>query len=390
MIPKVPVRYLNYNFEAFDKIMLDIKANPTTSKMNELKQELNRFFKDSRCKEVIYTKNTDKMFFGMAVMPVIKDDRVYEIIQDEEPIRIDDYYLELDSKLFSPILGLSAKELTAVLLHEVGHMVNDTTPVDKFRKNLDTYLVQNKEHIKISDSVHYKEILAFGIKDSLRKITSIFERKDDEIIADQFAIACGYAEPLESAFEKIVSKSYNINKDVDNKFIVMAWVLRLYVDVKLRRIAAIKTMQRGKALSGSALEKREMDNMIRRLRRIDDDSLLEASVFDAVANKYNAVTRKLKAKGIRSYEDDLYDYNLRVKNVTTEDQALSILHSINVRINIIEDYLDTEELSEAEVKRWYSLLQRFQKLREVLSNKHVYGSDYSRIYITYPEIVDNR
>lgn len=380
-MPATIKRYIDYDFTDIENALFEIKQSPNSANLNELNREINAFFKDSKCKQVLYTRNTDKMFFGMSVMPVIKADKVYDIIQEDEPVRITEYYLELDSKLFSPTLGLSTREITAVLLHEIGHMVNDTSPVDKLRKELDMYLVKNNETIKTSDSVHYQEILAFGIKDALRKITSLFETDDDEIIADSFVVACGYGPELESAFEKVVKNSYRINKDVSNKFIVLAWVIRLYTDIKLRRIVAIKSLQKGEAYTASKLEKREMENVVRRLRRIDDDSLIEAVGFDLVADKVNSTMSRIKYKGIRSFEDDLYDYNLQVKNVQHEDEALELLHKINTRLNIIDDYVTSENISENERKRWYALINKYNKLREVLSNKSVYRNNYRRLQI---------
>jgi hypothetical protein len=380
-MPATIKRYIDYDFTDIENALFEIKQSPNSANLNELNREINAFFKDSKCKQVLYTRNTDKMFFGMSVMPVIKADKVYDIIQEDEPVRITEYYLELDSKLFSPTLGLSTREITAVLLHEIGHMVNDTSPVDKLRKELDMYLVKNNETIKTSDSVHYQEILAFGIKDALRKITSLFETDDDEIIADSFVVACGYGPELESAFEKVVKNSYRINKDVSNKFIVLAWVIRLYTDIKLRRIVAIKSLQKGESYTASKLEKREMENVVRRLRRIDDDTLIEAVGFDLVADKVNSTMSRIKYKGIRSFEDDLYDYNLQVKNVQHEDEALELLHKINTRLNIIDDYVTSENISENERKRWYALINKYNKLREVLSNKSVYRNNYRRLQI---------
>lgn len=371
-------------FEDMENILIEIKANPSPRALNDLKKELNSFFSGSKCRELIYTRNIDKLFFGMAVIPYFRPEVANRIISSEDPVQVEEYYLELDSKLFSPFLGLNRKELLAILLHEVGHMVNDSSPVDTLRKNLDKYLAVTNNSIKLTDNVHYQEILLFGIKDALRKITSIFSKPDDETIADSFVVMCGYGKYLESALDKITSNSYRLNRDVDNKFIVLSWVLRLYADVKLRRIVAIKNLQKAQLLTGSKFEKREINNIIRELRKIDDDSLLEAG---GVSKFFANFTKK----NIRQYEDDYYDYNLRVKNVNHEDDALSIMHSINVRINIIEDYLESgEDLSSAEVKRLTELVAKFRKLRDILANKNVYGSDYSRLYITYPDIVDNR
>lgn len=373
-------KFFKYDFSDMEKIMLKIKDNPNTSNLNDLRQELNNFFKDSVCKQVIYTNNSDKMFFGMAVMPVIRDEDVYAIIQEDDPIRVTTYYLELDSKLFNK-LELTNKEIIAVLLHEIGHVVNDATPIETVRKNIDLYLVKNHQVIKTSENVHYREILAFGIKDAIRKVSSLFEKKDDEILADEFVVACGYGPELESAFEKIIKQSYNLNKDIDNKFIVLAWVIRLYGDIKLKRIPAIRSLQKANSITASKLEKHELENVTRRLYRIDDSSLLEADIIDTIKAKANNITARLKYKGIRSYEDDLYDYNIRAKATQDEDEALELMHKINTRLNIIDDYVSSENIDSIEKKRWFSLIDRYNKLRSYLANKQLYRNNYRRLQI---------
>ena len=59
--------YIDYDFSVFLDIFkrMKDKCGATPSDLNTLKNELNRFFKDSTCKEVMSTNNTDKMFFGM-------------------------------------------------------------------------------------------------------------------------------------------------------------------------------------------------------------------------------------------------------------------------------------------------------------------------------------
>ena len=377
-------------FSEFEEILTRLKARQDAKTLNDLKKTLNKFFKGTNCREILYTRNTDKLFFGMAVIPYMKPEVANKIISTDDQIMIEEYYLELDSKLFSPFLGLNAKELTAVLLHEVGHMVNDASPIDKLRKNLDAYLAITKSTVKLTYNVHYQEVLLFGIKDALRKLTSIFYHDDDEPIADSFVVMCGYGDQLESALNKIASNSYKLNRDVDNKLIVMSWILRVYSDVKLRRIMAIKSLQKGRHLTGSQLEKREMYNLEGELKSIDDDALLEAQ-SSGPKSKFSKMLADYTKRNLRQYEDDYYDYALRTKNVTTEYDALSLMHNINTRIGIIEDYLETEDdISEAQFKRLNTLLDKFKKLRDILSNKNIYGSDYTRLYITYPDIIDNR
>ena len=41
-----------------------------------LKTAINKFFNDGKCLDIIYTDNTDKLFFGMVVMPILDDNEV--------------------------------------------------------------------------------------------------------------------------------------------------------------------------------------------------------------------------------------------------------------------------------------------------------------------------
>lgn len=376
-------RVLDYNFGLIEAVMYQlIYEKPNTKNNRDLQRELNKFFSDCKCMEVIYTEN-DGMFFGMRVIPVIDAGMANKIIQTDDSIRIDKYYLELDSKLFEPVLGFTPGELTAIALHEVGHMVNDTKPIEELRHCIDVYLARNNETIKISDSVHYSEILAFGMKDALIKLTSIFET-DDEVLADEFVVACGYGDKLSSALDKIVKNSFKINSGQSNKMITLSWTLRLYKDVKLRRIPAIRTLQKAKSLTSSSFQKKEFDGVIKRLNRIDDEALVEAVLSEG---KLSTKFRELKWNNINGILDDTYEINMRMRNTDNQDEALQILRQINSNLSIIEDYLGSEpDLSESKKGKLYKAQSDLLKLRDDLAKKVTYKEKYFGIYVNYPDI----
>lgn len=378
-------RYIKYDFSDLETIMFNFKNDQSSSRLRAIKDELNRFFKDSVCREVIFTKNYDKMFFGMCVMPYLDGDTAIEIITNNNKKRITSYFIEIDSKLLE--LDLTAKELVAVLLHEVGHLVNDSRPIEEVRNALNIYLGKNNDHLVITDSIHYRDLLAYALKDSLRKVTSLFFKEDEEIIADEFAVACGYGPELESAYSKIVRKSGTINRDVRNKLLVMQWTLRIYKDIKIRRIGAIRTLNRAKSLSSSTLEKREIVTISNAINQIDDDALIQEST-NFLMRKTNEIYKNFKYKGMRSLEDDLYEYNLRVKNIDDQEDALMVLRQINLRLAMIDDYMMTEKLSESERERWDKLRVKYQMVRDELSKRKVYDGKYYGLFVQTPVIRD--
>ena len=104
------------------------------------------------------------------------------------------------------------------------------------------------------------------------------------MIADVFVTSCGYGPYLETGFRKILRSSTYMNKDVDDRFIVLSWTLRLYKDLKLKRLPAIKTLNKAKMLTGSELEKREIAYAVSRLSRLDDT--LSEGAIDNVKTRF--------------------------------------------------------------------------------------------------------
>lgn len=357
------MKKITYDFSRLENAVSALKQNPrSTTNLNRLKTELNKLFKDSRCIDVIYTLNTDSVFFGMCVMPKFDSDEINEILSSDEKKRITQYYLEIDSKLFE--INLTTKEIVAVILHEVGHVVNDSTPIDETRKIMDAYLAEKNDHLVLSDAVQYKDLLSFAIKDTVRKITSIFEKDDDEILADRFCSECGYGLELENALTKIIRNARTLNRGVKNKLIVLQWTLRLYKDVKHNRIPALQTLRKANDVEGSVLVKREINLISRRLNEIDDDFMLQEST-----NFIKKITKKFKYSGMKMFEEEFYELSLEAKNVSDTDETLIVIRKINTRISLLHEYLENEELDDKERERWLNLLEKYEQLRSETSKK---------------------
>jgi len=347
----------------------------------EVRDSINRLFGSGGCKQVIYTENTDKMFFGVCVMPIIPAKSIIGIVQNDDKYMITEYYLELDSKLFDEAMALSYSEIAAIIMHEVGHLITDANPMEIVKNNIDDYLLQRNETIKLTESIHYIEILSYGIRDALRKVTSIFEAEEDKII-DQFDIDCGNSDLLTSAMSKIASNGYNVNHSIDNKIVVLSWVMRLYKDVLSNRIAAIHSLTRGIEITASVLERKEFTNIIRRLERIDDDVLLTESFVDDIIQVFKRNAKQMKINGISKYDDDYFEIEFNVNNMETQEDAVLLLHQINSRMSVIDDYLSSEEMDKVTYKRWADLYNKYNVLRGTISKNKIYQNK-TRLYVNY-------
>lgn len=384
---------MRYNFDSFIDAFNNMKRNcvATPEDLRTIKEELNKFFADSVCKEVLYTDNMDKMFFGIKIVPMIDADDIFEYLVDDQPQRVAKYVVEFDSHLLNPVQNLTATELLAMLLHEVSNLVGDSEPIEAARNALNAYLAANNDHIKVSQSIHYKEILAYGLKDYLSKARSMFYTSDiSDLYAHELTAAYGFNDDLVSAYRKISHDNIKLYENTElSKFITFSWTLTLYKNMRIRRVGSIRTLSRAKQLTGSRLEKMEIDNVIKRIRRIDDDVLIE-SALDSVRAKVREKMRKSRLNSLRTIDSAFYELNMQVRNVEDEDDALWLMRQINSNIAIIEEYRNSTDCDEYERDKWNQVLDKFVDLRDRLSKTTVYKNKQYGLFVNYPEIVENR
>lgn len=371
----------NFNFQTMEYALFTIRENRTMT--STLKTELNKFFPKVKCIDVLYTENTDKLFFGMRVYPVINSEDIVDVLKDDKPLIINGYYVELDSKLFDPMLNLSERELTAMLLHEVGHIVYDTQTIDEVKKQVDMYLAASDDYLSDKYSKGYKEVLAYAMKDSIIKIGSIFSKVGNyEIIADTFVSACGYGPDLASAFRKISRSSIYLNKNVDNRLIAISWALRLKNEFNTSRLPAIKTLNKAKQLTSSKLEERELTYVSNSLNKMQDP--INESIIDDMKNRFSKKINDFKIKGIKAIKADAYEMNVRVRCATTQEDLLYIIRTLNTDIAILKDYL-AEDITKEEREDVMKTLQYMYEVRDIAAKQKVVQSD-SLIQVVYPEL----
>ena len=338
---------------------------------------------DRPVSRVIYTENTDKMFFGVIVMPCIVAEEIPKIFESTDPYIVKKVIVEIDSKLFDEAINLDIHEITALVVREVAHMVSDGYPMEEVKKNIDRFLVSTNQTLKISAVSQYQELLSFGIRDAMRKTVSIFEIEDKNKVITQFDEDLGIKDDLITAMKKLGMNGclFGMN-DTDNKHIVLSWVFRLYKDVLHKRIDAIEELKELMKMTPSYIEKIEFKTLIEHLCRIDDDSLLREGVFDKITGFFANQRAEYKRNGIRKYEEEFYNIQFDVQNCETQEEAMLALHRINSRMAVLDDYLYSEELTKQERDRWHSLYQNYNKLRHELSNKKIYANK-TRLYVNY-------
>ena len=349
--------------------VINLKAKPGNKiELNKIKDCLNKIFPDSKCVDVIYTVNTDKMFFGIVTLPILSPNEILNIMTSDEDSKIATYKVELDSKLFCETIDLSVDEITALIIHEVARLVNDYYPINNARYLIDKTVLDYGITLKMSEYVPYIEIIGYGIKEAARRSVSIFE--NNYLVPYYLDETYELTDSLRRAITKLENKGNLWDTEVDNKSIIVKWVVRLYTDILKYRIMALHTLEKGIELTGSVLVVNEMKNIVKKLHRIDDYSLMqEASsiinFFNSTKNATLSALDRFKANGIKNYYDDYYEIKFEYNNMDNDrGTAVALLHKINSRMSVIDDYISTERVDTQTKKRLTELYYKYDELRK--------------------------
>lgn len=349
--------------------VINLKAKPGNKiELNKIKDCLNKIFPDSKCVDVIYTVNTDKMFFGIVTLPILSPNEILNIMTSDEDNKIATYKVELDSKLFCETIDLSVDEITALIVHEVARLVNDYYPINNARYLIDKAVLDYGITLKMSEYVPYIEIIGYGIKEAARRSVSIFE--NNYLVPYYLDETYELTDSLRRAITKLENKGNLWDTEVDNKSIIIKWVVRLYTDILKYRIMSLHTLEKGIELTGSVLIVNEMKNIVKKLHRIDDYSLMQEA--SSIINFFNdskkanlSALDRFKANGIKNYYDDFYEIQFEVNNMDNDrGTAVALLHKINSRMSVIDDYISTERVDPQTKKRLTELYYKYDELRK--------------------------
>jgi hypothetical protein len=379
----------------------DKDINVRFDNISDISTILNSIFDESKCVNAIFTKNTDKMFFGIRVNPSIDKNTLLEIIETNNNIDIGHYEIEFDSKIFS--IGLNAVELTAYTLFEISSMVDSYEVFNSLREIIDVYLTSTDDTINLRNSMNYSQLIIFAIKDTLTKLSSLIYKEDEtEIATNNLVQELDLLDILVDTHKKITTSEIGSSDLVRTRnYAILRWMFTVYRSMDTNSNIVRDTLKDARDITGSKLDQKEINKTINAISNIDNSIVLNNESSDLIsfleASNVKILDESLfgglKRRGLRSLEDDLYVFSMQVKNLETENDAIYVLRSINTRLNILDDYLyENEDLSETERARWASLSMKYRQLRENLIKKKIWNKknyglffDYNQMYEGDPE-----
>lgn len=396
----------NVNNLYIEECFMNIKKGDNIKEnLNTIKRFLNRQYSMAECIEINYTNNTSSKLFGMNVFP--DDNTVNNFIQSNKKKQAEDllfknkigYIIDLDSKLFTDkTLNFNEGEITAILLHEIGHIAINT----EFLKNLQLLFLEtatkNEINIYSSEMDKYNDIISalfiYNFVDKT-KINNRVKNYEVEIKADDFAIQQGYGEDLSSALKKF-AKYYNVSIDrTKNKTIIKneyeqeaAIFIEMVKNFKDRRQIIERSLKADLKNTPSELYDRLIHKVLKNIKRVSDgiDNILlqrrrkdfevQQRLTEGTVTRLLGITPKISQK-------DIDELRIEFQMIQTNDDKLYLMRRIH---NLMDDIVFAKSKTTDKVK--LGNLNTFNKELNSLLNsvmkKEIEEKRYG-VFVKYPK-----
>ena len=387
-------------------------------------------------------KNMSKEFFGFNVFPemdkleyicntIANDDTKFSDIVKRWR-SIEEWEIVIDSLIFDRnFIAFNPKELTAMLLHEIGHVTQSDEPIEQFYR---AYL-ESKSRLKSADKVSKRVLyilytIPLAVACTSRRWVNDKNELKLEISADKSLIETGYAEHLVNAFDKIIkasgsiTRSENMNyKEIESN---VEWANMNIVDV-IKRRDKLKDSLYYKAIQTNsgyiqALCARILNFLGVRMRERYTGAVAESCMLNELINgeitlethvpfydikKFGQIETRImnaqkefeianesffnKRKKSKVDIPDEYDLDrifVAIDDIQNNYDKVYVLDLIYEQIEKLNDFEEAISMDESKSKKWAPKIEemrsRLATLRKSVLNKNIAKKEY-KVFVKYPE-----
>ena len=366
---------------------------------NDLKNELNAFFsgyKNPKCTEVVITQNIDKPMFGIMVFPETHSgdrfmDKIIGGIDEECSDLYGRYSVDIDAKM---LVMLNAPELCAMIINDINELFTRNT-LCTVSNAINAVVAFNNTTIDRESMADTIFLLRFVVGVTMHNVSSclpLLQTPDGKFTQNAFSSALlseyGLYEHLLSGINAVKSNGTYWNAlAVYNPAVLLNWYFAHYKDSNWQIIS--DTLQEALKMESSTIIRRQLMVAIKSTTTIPAEARrYYVSLTEAASKQKKGLIGQMKRNGLKSLEEDLYEYSMRLRNVDTQDDAILLMRQLNSRISILDDYLTYEEMSESERSRWQAVYDEYQKIRGELTKKTVYNRKMYGLFVDYNALAD--
>lgn len=390
--------------------------------------------------QVTSNKTGNEKFFGMRVYPDIEemDNFCKDLVNEGDKIRftdivkkwkkIDKWFLEIDGTCFDRNqFNFNPKELTALTLHEIGHVIYSDKPIEGFYRAYQEVKARMNSSEKATQKLMYDiYMIPLTLACMQRRWVNGKNEVQLEIIADKTVVELGYGQYLLEALGKITRAigSLNTRNDQDELASSMNWCQQNIADIMKRKeqlkdelyYRAIRTKSNYmKAMTiiildklGFKLRERYTGYVIENTVELLSDpevmqkyvpivDAMESAKFDKFYNMMqssNSIAmeaifnkrKKVKVELPSQYELDAIAIEVdKITNHHDRIYVLDLIYEVLERINNFEEAISPDP---SLVKKWSAKIKQMkdelEALRQAVLAKKTFATSY-KFFVKLPE-----
>lgn len=341
-------------------------------------------------------KNDRNLYFIMSVFPDVSTvDKIISAISENDDIQSVQrlwqlnklWNIEIDERiLLDKPISFNAKELTAMLLHEIGHIVASTSIPNRISLIIKYELLKAKfsNKMMLKDKI-FRSILSIPILDAcISDYTKDGPNIKDEIEADSFAAKMGYRQDLMNALKKVMIVSKSGGRQSLNDKIVNDVKLAIATvdDLRQRNIELSKNRLFGfKEDVSSKYLKDFVENYIDRIYGLDENNSVfnerkinyfiecgEKTIQDGYYTEFFLFKKELKR--IDPVEIDYI--GSKINTIQDENDRMMIIAYIHHKLDLVDYYIAL--LSDPKTAREYSIphtIDQLMKIKKILTDYRI-------------------
>lgn len=364
-------------------------------------------------------------FFGMSVYPShAVADRMVQCMIDKKPMKayeeiwvsIDDWIIEIDSKLlYDQKLNTNPQELTAALLHEIGHTIYSNSIPEKLHKTMSYTFLSLPSEIRIilkNGNKSFKSLFHPMVAQASRNVSYSLKK---ELDADKYVVKMGYGQGLETLLQKILmvyGSNFVDNTDREleqNLKVASNWAKSHATELRLRK-DSLRDSVNTITLITPSLYIREIfedinvkvfkgspsfDQIVNRENRgkyLTESSLLPDDQKGIPCNAVLEAARNTKfdkygkLEKVTQHDIDIVSIQIdRIENQNDKIYLLDVIYDYNETLDLADECLrdgrkSAVQMSERQIK---DMREDLSELRKRIMNTKITEKSYG-VFVKYP------
>lgn len=392
-----------------ENCILNIQLKEDVEKnLKDIKKILNSSFDNCECEDIsISDSNNTSILYGMRVYPSTLSLELLAMKVMDPKVSTQDltkrlnestmkYVVEIDSNLlYNKIYNFKPGEITAILLHEIGHVTSDSDFYNDLKSyyNNALFTLENVDLAKKNISRDDAMVGSLFILSSIEKTRVQYNANNNielEKIADKFVVKCGYGEQLTSAmkkFNKIYMSQYKkTNKDSSLKSEAEAFA-HLNNVFKTRTNYVLGMLKTEEKVTTSNLVKATIDKVRKYITRRNFSESLNVTIDVPLMDKEfitEGFLNKWLGNPLKVSQMDIDDLKIESEMMEDYDDKSILVFKIHKRINQINKAIEKSDESTSTniVGKNY-----LNQLNELLKNVMKFNATPKRygVFIKYPK-----